>query len=158
MPEQAGNIIRRVADAALLRGDVDGVLSVSVRQFLGSGLTTAVDVGLYYSLIRFGGVGILKSAALSFCVAVVMNYVISSAYVFRHLAGKTLWRLDRFVRFFLCALISLGLNQAVIWLISVRLAFHPLVGKTTAVAFLFFWNQWISRRVIFNGKVAEKTP
>ena len=146
----------RILEPLLLKGDVDSVASVSVRQLVGSGMTTVVDVALFYLLIRFQLVGILTAAALSFCCALVLNYAIASSYVFRHRTGGKIWRIDRFVLYALSALISLGINQAIIWLLSVRFSFHPLIGKFAAVAILFFWNQWISRRILFNGKMAEK--
>ena len=145
-------------DALLLRGDVDSIASVSVRQLLGSGVTTLVDVSLFYALTRMRVLGILSSAAVSFCFALVLNYLIASCYVFRHRAGGRVWRAGRFMLYCLAALISLALNQLIIWALSVRLSFHPLVGKIASVAALFFWNQWISRRVIFNGEMAEKAP
>lgn len=146
-----------IFDSLMLRGDVDSVASVSVRQLLGSGVTTVFDVALFYALVRLQVLGILASAAVSFCFALVMNYLIASCYVFRHRAGGRVWQTGRFVLYCFAALASLALSQTIIWLLSVRLSLHPLLGKGTSVVALFFWNQWIARRVIFNGKVAEKT-
>ena len=149
----AGTVFKSV----MLQGDVDGLASVSVRQLLASGAVTVLDMAVYYGLIRLAGLGILLSAAVSFCLALALNYVLASVYVFRHRSGGNAWRPDRFALYAFFALVSLGLNQAIIWLVSVRFLFHPLLGKSIAVGLLFFWNQWVSRRIIFNGKMAEKT-
>lgn len=151
-------LTRTLLDPVFLRGNVDSVFSVSIRQFLASGAVTVIDVGLFYGLIRCAGLDILLSAAISFCLASTLNYFLGSLYVFRHRAGSRAWRADRFALYVVFALVSLGLTQAIVWCLSIRLSLHPLIGKLTAVFTLFFWNQWISKRVIFNGKMTAKTP
>lgn len=149
---------RRFLDALLLRGDVDSIASVSLRQLFSSSVATLVDITVFYALTRMEVVGILVSAALGFCCGLVVNFAITSCYVFRHRAAGRFMRADRFLRYVLLGTTSLCLNHAIIWFLSVYLSFHPLIGKLTSVVTVFFWNQWIARRFIFINEIAEPNP
>ena len=148
MGERMRSLFRAVADSLLLRGDVGSIFSVSVRQFVGSGVSTVLDMASFQGLL-WSGVGIMTAATLAFMVGIVANYTIGSVYVFKFIAGDTVWSAKRFIVFCLCSLLTLGLNLAVIWLLSVRMGLLPIASKAISVLVLFFLNQWLSRKVVF---------
>lgn len=148
MRDRARSMIRAVFDSLLLRGDVGSVFSVSVRQFMGSGFSTLLDMAAFQGLL-WSGVEIMFSAGCGFVLGSTSNYIIGSVYVYKFLAGDVVWSAKRFIVFFLCAFLALGLNLAIIWLLSVKLGLLPIASKIVSVVLLFFFNQWLSRKVIF---------
>ena len=99
----------------------DPVLSKTVagaprlaRQALGylvvGGLAAVVDIGLFH-LLAPGFQGVLLPAAASFSVAAIVNYALSSLWVYRRQ-----WRsLRRATLFLLFASIGLCINAGVTW-------------------------------------------
>lgn len=145
-----------VVDAIMRRGDVDSPPSYGIRHFLASVVTTLLDVSLFQILVWSETTPILWASGVSFCVALVTNYILASGYVYRHLVGTKVWSWPRFLAYSACALVSLGLTQLVIWLLAVRLGLYPLFAKMIAVAVLFFLNLWMARRILFNPGISPK--
>lgn len=150
MPKIDHPLLKTVFDALLLSGDVDKATSRGIRQFFASGITTLTDITIFQTLLWTQLAGILQAAAVGFIAGIIMNYTLGSVYVFRHLTGQKVWDIRRFIVFVICALISLGLTQLIIYILAIRIGILPLAAKLVAVVTLFFWNMWMSRRVIFN--------
>jgi len=92
-----------------------------------SGFTCfGVDIGIMALLSRVFGVYYLLSAAISFSVALVINYFINITWVFRAARGKR----GRFVLYVLISLLELGLNQLFLWLAVSKLGLDSLIAKT----------------------------
>jgi len=85
-----------------------------------------IDIGVMALLNRVFGVHYLLSAAVSFSVALVINYFINITWVFRAARGRR----GRFVLYVLISLLELGLNQLFLWLAVSRLGLDSLLAKT----------------------------
>ena len=80
--------------------------------------------------------------------ATLVNYLLCCALVFRR--GR-FSRREEILRLFVNALIGLGLNSAVVWLLAEILSFDPTLAKILAVFPVFAWNYLGRRRIVFDG-------
>jgi putative flippase GtrA len=58
------------------------------------------------------------------------------------------------LRLFVIAVVGLGLNSAVVWLLAERLEFPPTLAKVLAVLPVFAWNYLGRRTIVFDGGVS----
>ena len=76
-------------------------------------VATAVDFGTLVILKELIGIDVLISSAISFCVSVFVNYILSMAFVFK---SKNQNKIREFVVFLLLSIGGLGLNQLILWI------------------------------------------
>ena len=123
-------------------------LPTLVRQGLGylatGGLAAVVDIGGFHLLEpRLGGV--LLPAALSFVVAAIVNYSLSSLWVYRRR-----WRSARRAALFgLFALVGLAINSGATWALATWLPIHPTLAKTGGVGIAFLANFLMNTFIVF---------
>jgi putative flippase GtrA len=113
-----------------------------VRYFFTAGAAAIVDVGGFAILCRF--LPIAAAATTSFCAATVVNYLLSSRYVF----DKTP-TLRGFGLFFVAAVGGLLLNVSVTLVGSLYLGVAPVLAKTIGVGTAFLCNFWLNQRIVF---------
>lgn len=121
---------------------------------LAAGLAAVVDIGGFHLLEpRLGHV--LAAAALSFAVAAVVNYGLSSVWVYRRD-----WRSPRRAALFLVfACVGLSLNAGVTWVLAGALAVHPTLAKAGGVATAFGVNFLVNTHLVFaRGRPAQASP
>jgi putative flippase GtrA len=114
-----------------------------VRYFITAGTAAIVDVGGFAALC-FVGVPIAVAAVSSFCVAAVVNFLLSSRYVFNRAPT-----LRGFGLFFLAALGGLAVNVSVTLLGSLYLGIAPVLAKLVGVGTAFLVNFWLNLRIVF---------
>ena len=100
------------------------LLQLMLYLFVG-GICFCIDIGGFI-LIRHLIVSILIASAISFVAATVANYLLCCAFVFR--SGR-FSRPEEMFRLFVIAVVGLGLNSAVVWLLAERLEFPPTLAK-----------------------------
>ncbi len=113
------------------------------RYFLTAGTASIVDVG-GFALLCLTPLPLAVSAAASFCVAAVVNYLLSS-----QLAFHTRPSLRGFGVFLLAALGGLLVNVAVTLVGTTYFGLMPVVAKIIGVGTAFLVNFWINLRVVF---------
>ena len=123
------------------------------RYFFVGGVAFAVDFGLLYVLTSYVGLHYTLSAAISFTVGLVVNYLVSIHWVFRERTLRS--RGLEFVIYGLIGVAGLGLNVLIIWLFTEFIHFHYLVSKIVATAVVFMWNFFSRRFILFNGRGKE---
>lgn len=108
----------------------------------------AADIGLLYALTEWGGVYYLLSASISFCLGVVVNYAVSTRFVFkkRKISGKNI----EFVLFFAIGAVGLLLNLLLIWLLTEKFNLYYIYSKYAAVAAVFLFNFNARRFILFS--------
>ncbi|AEG94929.1 candidate membrane protein [Ramlibacter tataouinensis TTB310] len=127
-----------------------GGLPRLARQALGylmtGGLAAVVDIGGFHLLApQFSGV--LWPAVLSFLVAAVVNYTLSSLWVYRRQ-----WRsLRRAALFLLFACVGLAINAGVTWAIAGALPVHPTLAKVGGVGIAFVANFLMNTFIVFRA-------
>ena len=135
---------------------LDGDSAAPVRQmallqlgsyFIVGGICFCIDIGGFVAL-RSLNLPILPASALSFVTATFVNYLLCCGFVFR--SGR-FSRPEEIVRLFVIALVGLGLNTAVVWLLAKILWLDPTLAKILAVFPVFAWNYVGRRAMVFDG-------
>lgn len=107
------------------------------------GIAAIVDAGGFALLVN-SGFGVAASGVLSFCIAAVVNYLLTSRFVFNFEAS-----LHGFALFFSGALVGLSVNVGLTLLGVFVFGLEPLVAKLIGIATAFFVNFLINLRVVF---------
>lgn len=121
---------------------------------------------LFIQIIKFSGVGILcfvidfgflaffkelfklsstLSAALSFTISVVVNYILSMRFVF--VPNENRNKARNFIWFVLLSIIGLGINELIIWSGNEKLGYNLYFIKIVATAVVMVYN-FITRKLI----------
>ncbi len=131
-----------------------GTLAYAPGYALAAGLAAVVDIGGFHLLApRLGQV--LPAAALSFVMAAIVNYGLSSVWVYRQD-----WRcLRRAALFLLFACLGLSINAGVTWLLASTLPMHATLAKMGGVATAFSFNFLVNTRLVFaRRRVPQASP
>lgn len=105
-----------------------------------------IDYGVLMLLSQVCGVDPVLSAAISFIVSLVFNYVASMRFVFSHRDDMS--RTREFVTFLVLSAIGLGINELIMWGGVAMLGKSPLAVtaiKVFATAVVMVWN-FVSRK------------
>ena len=127
----------------------------SMIQFLRSlvvgGIATVVDIGVLTALVEWANVNLILATALGFIAGLIVNFFISSLWVF----NKSQVVKNRFVEFIVfgfIGVIGLLINEAIVLFFELYLSpkeifsfFLPsdkyyILGKLTATVVAFVWN------------------
>ncbi|UAK23417.1 GtrA family protein [Sphingomonas nostoxanthinifaciens] len=123
------------------------LLSGRLLRYVGTGGTAAVvDIGLFACLVRAGLI-VPLAACLSFAMAAVVNYWLTSRFVFGHrrsVAG--------FAQFLAAALIGLAINVSVTTLAAALLPIPPVVAKLIGVGVAFGANFLLNALIVFRPR------
>jgi putative flippase GtrA len=153
-PEQARRLLCLVFDNILL---VSGRMlasphrQVAVLQFgfylVVGGICFSIDIAGFVVLRSFK-LPILTASAISFVTATIANYLLCCAFVFRR--GR-FSRREELLRLFAIAIVGLGLNSAVVWLLTEILVWNPTLAKVLAVLPILAWNYLGRRAMVFDS-------
>ena len=102
-----------------------------------------IDYGLMVALTELGGMNPILSAAISFTVSVIFNYVASMRYVFKH--REDLSKRREFIIFVVLSVIGLGINELIMWAGVDLAGISYLIVKVFATAVVMVWN-FVSRK------------
>lgn len=126
------------------------------RYILTGGTAAVVDLSIF-TLLHGLGVQVPMASACSSGVAVVVNYTLSSTFVF-----KMPLSLKGFLLFFLGALVGLSINNGVVvagssvhltWKVAgiALTPFQPYLAKVAGIGTAFLFNFWLNSTVVFRG-------
>lgn len=121
----------------------------SVRYIFVGGAAFIVDAGLLVLLVEALGVHVLLAAALGFCAGTVVNYALSTRWVFHHRTVKDP-RIE-FLVFAALGVCGLGLNEVLMWLLVAGLSVHYAIAKFVVAACVLCWNFFARKLVLFRG-------
>ena len=121
-----------------------------VRNFLKYGVTggtaAIVDAGGFVLLVN-AGLNIVVASWLSFCVAALVNYSLTSRFVFNREAT-----VRGLVAFTAAALVGLMVNIGVTLLAVFTVGLPPLAAKLAGIGTAFIVNFLINLRVVFHTR------
>ena len=133
----------------LFRERTDDIFLQFFRYIFVGGTAFIVDFFFLYFLSDICGIYYLISAVLSFIISVLVNYIMSTRWVFNqdNIGNKVL----EFNLFILISTIGLVFTEILLYFFTDIVGLYYLVSKIIASIIVLFWN-FLARRVMFYGK------
>ncbi len=133
----------------LFRERTDDIFLQFFRYIFVGGTAFIVDFFFLYFFSDICGIYYLISAVLSFIISVLVNYVMSTRWVFNqdNIGNKVL----EFNLFILISTIGLVFTEILLYFFTDIVGLYYLVSKIIASIIVLFWN-FLARRVMFYGK------
>jgi putative flippase GtrA len=110
------------------------------------GFTAAIDFIVLYILVEFVRMNSLVAAGLSFCLAVLLNYILSFLWVFE--GGKFQVPMELSL-FFGVSFVGLIINQVIMWGIVEIVKAHYMLGKVISLFIVTVWNYLGKKHLVF---------
>mgnify|MGYP004455753841 CR=1 FL=1 len=104
-----------------------------------------IDYGLMVLLTEVFNVYSLISAAISFTVSVIFNYVASVKWVFEVDEEKNS-KQKQFIVFVILSVIGLIINELIMWIMDSKFGIHYMISKLVATFVVMVWN-FITRKI-----------
>ncbi|CZR10262.1 Putative flippase GtrA (transmembrane translocase of bactoprenol-linked glucose) [Trichococcus flocculiformis] len=108
-------------------------------------IATILDFIFLFLFTDVFGVYYLLSAAVSFILSTLFNYVASMRFVFNSKFSKD-EKSKELILFVILSVIGLLLNQFLMWFFVEKIALYYMAAKIVATFFVMAWN-FISRKV-----------
>jgi len=105
------------------------------------------DFATLYFLTDYGHVHYLTSAAIAFIIGLNINYILSKYFVF---SGSRMGLKKEYTFIVIVSIMSLGLNQGLIWFFTEKLGIFYLYSKMISTCIILVFNFWVRKRFIFD--------
>lgn len=122
------------------------------RYTLVGGTAFIADIGLLYLLTEYLHIHYLVSASLSFIVGLLINYTISTYWVFDRESSIVTNKSLEFLFFSLIGVIGIGLNDILIWVFTEFVGIYYILSKIITAVLIYLWNFLARKYFIFNKK------
>lgn len=119
-------------------------------------IALALDLSIMHLLIEMAGLPLVAASATGFALGMVMAYVLSCRWAFRHSGHVPTWR--GWVAFSAIGVVGLVLNSALVWLCTATLGLAWPLAKLMAASGSFSFNFLIRRLVLFLPGVDSPGP
>jgi putative flippase GtrA len=116
-----------------------------LRYLITGGTAALVDIQ-GFALLSWAHVPVVLAAACSFSLATIVNFLLTSRWVF----GATPTR-QKYFAFLLGAVFGLLVNVALTYTGATYLAMQPVLAKTFAIAVTFLLNFWVNVNIVFRN-------
>lgn len=103
------------------------------------GLAFLIDYGIMVFLTEIFKIPSLISAAVSFTVSVIFNYVASIRWVFDVDKEKNS-KAEELIVFIILSVIGLGINELIMWILGKRFGIHYMISKIVATVIVMCYN------------------
>lgn len=133
----------------LFKESTDSFYIQFFRYIFVGGTAFVVDFGFLYFFSDICGIYYLISAILSFIISVLVNYIMSTKWVFNQ--DKIDNRVVEFNLFILISTIGLVFTEILLYFFTDIVGLYYLISKIISAIIVLFWN-FIARRVMFYGK------
>ncbi len=149
-------ILRSKQFGRLFAGATDNTLIQFFRYCFVGGAATVVDWGLSSLLfyLAFGQHYAVLSNALSFVAGLLVNYFLSTFWVFRNAEIKS--RLVEFLGFAAIGVVGLLLTMGITKVFEISMAdvtsAYQIISKVVSTAAAFLWNFFARKYLIYNKK------
>ncbi|MEO8085928.1 MAG: GtrA family protein [Bacteroidota bacterium] len=133
---------------------INGMLSPDlITKFLKFGVVGAsgmvVDFGITFLLKEKVRVQKYVANAIGFTIAVISNYMLNRWWTFESMNHEVV---REFSSFALVAVIGLGINSLILWMLVSKAKFKFYLSKLLAIGVVTFWNFCANYFIIFPHK------
>ena len=133
----------------LFKDPTDDIFLQLFRYIFVGGTAFVVDFFFLYFFSDICGIYYLISAVLSFIISVLVNYIMSTKWVFNqdNIENKVL----EFNLFILISTIGLVFTEILLYFFTDIVGLYYLISKIISAIIVLFWN-FLARRVMFYGR------
>jgi putative flippase GtrA len=117
-----------------------------MRYAVTGGIAALIDAGGFALLIKMD-LNVVPASIFSFCVAALVNYRLTSHFVFNHSAT-----INRFVLFMFAALTGLTINVGITLAGIFFFGLPPLVAKLGGIGIAFLVNFGLNLQIVFRTR------
>ena len=132
----------------LFKDSTDSIFIQLFRYIFVGGTAFIVDFFFLYFFCDICGIYYLISAVLSFIISVLVNYIMSTKWVFNQ---DKINKVLEFNLFIIISTVGLVFTEILLYFFTDILGLYYLVSKIIAAIIVLFWN-FLARRVMFYGK------
>lgn len=133
----------------IFKESTDNISLQFFRYLFVGGFAFLVDFFLLYFFSSICGIYYLISAILSFVISLIVNYILSTHWVFNQSQIEN--RLVEFNIFALIGIVGLIFTEIFIYVFTDIVGLYYLISKIITTAIVMFWN-FLARRYMFYGK------
>jgi len=112
------------------------------------GLTTAINLALF-AILELAGMNYILASSISYVVAVVINYFFNKQYVFSTAKKSKKESRTQFIKFLSMRFISLGIENALLYLLVSVIGIQVYVAKITLSIVIILLTYVANKRIIF---------
>lgn len=134
----------------MLLGNTTNIFIQFFRYTLVGGLAFVVDLGLLFLLTEYAHLYYLVSATLSFLMGLLVNYILSTQWIFR--SSKIKNKKIEFILFGLIGVIGLGLNIVLLYFFTDLIGLYYILSKLITAILVYAWNFLGRRYFLFTAK------
>ena len=133
----------------IFKEKTDNIFIQLFRYIFVGGTAFIVDFFFLYFFSDICGIYYLISAILSFIISVLVNYIMSTKWVFNQ--GNIENKILEFNLFILISTLGLIFTEILLYFFTDVLGVYYLISKVISAIIVLFWN-FLARRVMFYGK------
>jgi len=112
------------------------------------GLTTVINLALF-AILEQAGMNYILASSISYVVAVVINYFFNKQYVFGTVKKSKKESRTQFIKFISMRFISLGIENALLYLLVSVIGIQVYVAKITLSIVIILLTYVANKRIIF---------
>ena len=129
------------------------LLTEAGKYFVVGGLCTVLDFALLYVLKEYFAVHFLTASVVSFMAGTLFNYYLCTYWIFK--VRRVTDRRLEMMFYLLITFIGLGINSAVIWVLTSSFCYHFMISKLAATFLTYWWNFGARKYFLHRGMALQ---
>lgn len=112
------------------------------------GFCASIEFITFNLLIRFTPIEYLVANVISILIAIVINYILSRAFVFEKSRQS---KRNEFISFVLFSFVALALNQFILWVFFEVIRLDIQLSKALAILIVALFNYFTKKHIVFKS-------